>query len=138
MVSSEQNQLEATSLELRPVSLLAAPQPLRRSVSPPTCNPQQNTQKALKRTVRSLFIVPNEPLKISLLSSELALMQLKDILDENPLIIFIFIFSDRSQVFQPYTFRTRRNSATVMSRNSLVSIEVSILSGFDWRKHFQM
>ncbi|XP_053773513.1 PABIR family member 2 isoform X2 [Desmodus rotundus] len=28
--------------------------------------------------------------------------------------------SDRSQVFQRYTFRTRRNSATVMSRNSLL------------------
>ncbi|KAF6090365.1 family with sequence similarity 122B [Phyllostomus discolor] len=27
--------------------------------------------------------------------------------------------SDLSQVFQPYTFRTRRNSTTVMSRNSL-------------------
>ncbi|XP_077001987.1 PABIR family member 2 isoform X6 [Tamandua tetradactyla] len=32
--------------------------------------------------------------------------------------------SDLSQVFQPYTFRTRRNSTTVMSRHSLVSIEL--------------
>ncbi|XP_022382032.1 protein FAM122B isoform X13 [Enhydra lutris kenyoni] len=31
--------------------------------------------------------------------------------------------SDLSQVFQPYTFRTRRNSTTIMSRHSLVSIE---------------
>ncbi|XP_044767464.1 PABIR family member 2 isoform X2 [Neomonachus schauinslandi] len=32
--------------------------------------------------------------------------------------------SDLSQVFQPYTFRTRRNSTTIMSRHSLVSIEL--------------
>ncbi|XP_025789730.1 protein FAM122B isoform X10 [Puma concolor] len=31
--------------------------------------------------------------------------------------------SDLSQVFQPYTFRTRRNSTTIMSRHTLVSIE---------------
>ncbi|XP_023054581.1 protein FAM122B [Piliocolobus tephrosceles] len=31
--------------------------------------------------------------------------------------------SDLSQVFQPYTLRTRRNSTTIMSRHSLVSIE---------------
>ncbi|XP_045394310.1 PABIR family member 2 isoform X6 [Eulemur rufifrons] len=31
--------------------------------------------------------------------------------------------SDLSQVFQPYTFKTRRNSTTIMSRHSLVSIE---------------
>lgn len=31
--------------------------------------------------------------------------------------------SDLSQVFQPYTFRTRRNSTTIMSRHSLVSRE---------------
>ncbi|XP_049560935.1 PABIR family member 2 isoform X9 [Orcinus orca] len=30
--------------------------------------------------------------------------------------------SDLSQVFQPYMFRTRRNSTTIMSRHSLVSI----------------
>ncbi|XP_068818174.1 PABIR family member 2 isoform X13 [Capricornis sumatraensis] len=30
--------------------------------------------------------------------------------------------SDLSQVFQPYTFRARRNSTTVMSRHNLVSI----------------
>ncbi|XP_036991422.1 PABIR family member 2 isoform X4 [Artibeus jamaicensis] len=32
--------------------------------------------------------------------------------------------SNLSQVFQPYTFRTRRNSTTIMSSNSLVSIEL--------------
>ncbi|XP_054433015.1 PABIR family member 2 isoform X2 [Pteronotus mesoamericanus] len=32
--------------------------------------------------------------------------------------------SDFSQVFQPYTFRARRNSTTIMSRHSLVSIEL--------------
>ncbi|XP_011529594.1 PABIR family member 2 isoform X10 [Pongo abelii] len=32
--------------------------------------------------------------------------------------------SDLSQVFQPYTLRTRRNSTTIMSRHSLVSIEL--------------
>nr|XP_055194335.1 PABIR family member 2 isoform X2 [Nyctereutes procyonoides] len=32
--------------------------------------------------------------------------------------------SDLSQVFQPYTFRTRRNSTTIMSRHNLVSIEL--------------
>ncbi|XP_077890378.1 PABIR family member 2 isoform X2 [Ictidomys tridecemlineatus] len=32
--------------------------------------------------------------------------------------------SDLSQVFQPYTFRTRRNSTTIMSRHSLVSIKL--------------
>ncbi|XP_017524740.1 PABIR family member 2 isoform X1 [Manis javanica] len=32
--------------------------------------------------------------------------------------------SDLSQVFQPYTFRTRRNSTTIMSRHSLVSREL--------------
>ncbi|XP_069320517.1 PABIR family member 2 isoform X10 [Eulemur rufifrons] len=32
--------------------------------------------------------------------------------------------SDLSQVFQPYTFKTRRNSTTIMSRHSLVSIEL--------------
>ncbi|KAM7044288.1 PABIR family member 2 isoform 13-T13 [Molossus nigricans] len=31
--------------------------------------------------------------------------------------------SDLSQVFHPYAFRTRRNSATIMSYHSLVSIE---------------
>nr|XP_037845089.1 protein FAM122B isoform X13 [Chlorocebus sabaeus] len=31
--------------------------------------------------------------------------------------------SDLSQVFQPYTLRTRSNSTTIMSRHSLVSIE---------------
>ncbi|XP_066104728.1 PABIR family member 2 isoform X5 [Saccopteryx bilineata] len=31
--------------------------------------------------------------------------------------------SDLSQIFQPYTFRTRRNSTTIMSHHSLVSIE---------------
>ncbi|XP_030789748.1 protein FAM122B isoform X13 [Rhinopithecus roxellana] len=31
--------------------------------------------------------------------------------------------SDLSQVFQPYTLRTRRNSTTIMSRHSLVSIK---------------
>ncbi|XP_074179379.1 PABIR family member 2 isoform X2 [Rhinolophus sinicus] len=30
--------------------------------------------------------------------------------------------SDLSQVFQPYTFKTRRNSTTIMSRHNLVSI----------------
>uniref|UniRef100_A0A8C0Y596 Uncharacterized protein n=1 Tax=Castor canadensis TaxID=51338 RepID=A0A8C0Y596_CASCN len=34
--------------------------------------------------------------------------------------------SDLSQVFQPYTFRTRRNSTTIMSHHSLVGIKVSI------------
>ncbi|KAM9181380.1 PABIR family member 2 isoform 2-T2 [Dugong dugon] len=32
--------------------------------------------------------------------------------------------SDFSQVFQPYTFRTRRNSTTIMSHHSLVSMEL--------------
>ncbi|KAM7044284.1 PABIR family member 2 isoform 9-T9 [Molossus nigricans] len=32
--------------------------------------------------------------------------------------------SDLSQVFHPYAFRTRRNSATIMSYHSLVSIEL--------------
>ncbi|XP_030789746.1 protein FAM122B isoform X9 [Rhinopithecus roxellana] len=32
--------------------------------------------------------------------------------------------SDLSQVFQPYTLRTRRNSTTIMSRHSLVSIKL--------------
>nr|XP_037845087.1 protein FAM122B isoform X9 [Chlorocebus sabaeus] len=32
--------------------------------------------------------------------------------------------SDLSQVFQPYTLRTRSNSTTIMSRHSLVSIEL--------------
>ncbi|XP_066212485.1 PABIR family member 2 isoform X5 [Saccopteryx leptura] len=31
--------------------------------------------------------------------------------------------SDLSQIFQPYAFRTRRNSTTIMSHHSLVSIE---------------
>nr|XP_044996691.1 PABIR family member 2 isoform X2 [Jaculus jaculus] len=35
----------------------------------------------------------------------------------------IHVLSDLSQVFQPYTFRTRRNSTTIMSHHSLVSIE---------------
>lgn len=71
-VSSDQKQLEATSLELRPIPLLAAPQPLRRSVSGQTCDPQHITTEALKRSVRSLSIVRNEePWKISLLTREL-------------------------------------------------------------------
>ncbi|XP_073920405.1 PABIR family member 2 isoform X9 [Castor canadensis] len=32
--------------------------------------------------------------------------------------------SDLSQVFQPYTFRTRRNSTTIMSHHSLVGIKL--------------
>ncbi|XP_066212481.1 PABIR family member 2 isoform X1 [Saccopteryx leptura] len=32
--------------------------------------------------------------------------------------------SDLSQIFQPYAFRTRRNSTTIMSHHSLVSIEL--------------
>ncbi|XP_037677900.1 protein FAM122B isoform X1 [Choloepus didactylus] len=36
----------------------------------------------------------------------------------------IYGLSDLSQVFQPYTFKTRRNSTTIMSRHSLVSIEL--------------
>ena len=72
-----------------------------------------------------------------MLTGEWALIQLKDVLKEKTLIILFLFFSDLSQVFQPYTFRTRRNSTTIMSRHTLVSIEVSIFSGMDWGKYFQ-
>uniref|UniRef100_A0A8C9KDP5 PABIR family member 2 n=1 Tax=Panthera tigris altaica TaxID=74533 RepID=A0A8C9KDP5_PANTA len=55
----------------------------------------------------------------SLLTGEWALIQLKDVLKEKTLIILFLFFSDLSQVFQPYTFRTRRNSTTIMSRHTL-------------------
>uniref|UniRef100_A0A8C9KF30 PABIR family member 2 n=1 Tax=Panthera tigris altaica TaxID=74533 RepID=A0A8C9KF30_PANTA len=56
----------------------------------------------------------------SLLTGEWALIQLKDVLKEKTLIILFLFFSDLSQVFQPYTFRTRRNSTTIMSRHTLL------------------
>lgn len=119
-VSSDQKQLEATSLEPRPIPLLACP-PTTEEIS--IWANLWSTAEALKRSVRSLFIVQNEePWKISLLIRELM-----DISNEKTLIILFLFFSDLSQVFQPYTFRTRRNSTTVMSRHNLVSIEVSIL-----------
>lgn len=94
-VRSGQRQLETTSLEPRPIPLLAAPQPLRRSVSGRTCEPQHASTEAQKKWVRSLFIVRSVgPSKISLLTREGTLMRLKAILNEKTLIIlFLFYFS---------------------------------------------
>ena len=51
-VSSDQKELETTSLELRPIPLLAVLQPGGDQYQP-TSNPQHAPPEALKRTVRS-------------------------------------------------------------------------------------
>lgn len=46
------------------------------------------------------------------------------------LIILFLLSSDFSQVFQPYSFKTRRNSTTIMNSRTFVSINVNIQSDF--------